>query len=104
MISELKESEYYKCKELIYEEGLLEVEAVIEGEHTGRIFVDDIISPTSGFIWLGSNNGFIFIGNEENVEFNFELHNFFNTVIKPDANKFGLTAFDPCLTKGINGN
>jgi hypothetical protein len=94
MISELEKSEYYKCKELIYEEGLLEAEAVIEGEHTGRIFVDDIISPTSGFIWLGSNNGFIFIGNEENEEFNFELYDLFNTVIKPEAHKIGLTAFE----------
>jgi hypothetical protein len=94
MISELKKSEYYKCEELIYEEGLLEAKAVIEGENTGRIFVDDIIAPASGFIWLGSNNGFIFIGNEENKEFNFELKNFFNTVIKSDANKFGLTAFE----------
>lgn len=94
MISELEKSEYYKCKELIYEEGLLEAEAVIEGKNTGRIFVDDIIAPTSGFIWLGSNNGFIFIGNEENEEFNVELYKFFNTVIKPDANKLGLTAFE----------
>jgi hypothetical protein len=94
MISELEKPEYYKCKELLYEEGLLEAKAVIEGENTGRIFVDDIIAPTSGFIWLGSNNGFIFIGNEGNEGFNFELNNFFNTVIKPDANKVGLTAFE----------
>jgi hypothetical protein len=94
MISELEKSEHYKCRELVYEEGLLEAEAVIEGSHPGRIFVDDIISPASGFIWLGSNNGFIFIGNEENEEFNFELYDFFNTVIKHDANKLGLTAFE----------
>jgi hypothetical protein len=94
MISELEKSEYYKCKELIYEEGLLEAKAVIEGENAGRIFVDDIIAPASGFIWLGSNNGFIFIGNEENDGFNIELYNVFNTVIKPDANKEGLTTFE----------
>ncbi|UII58385.1 GNAT family N-acetyltransferase (plasmid) [Cytobacillus spongiae] len=94
MISELEKSDYYKCRELIYEKGPLEAEAVIEGSHPGRIFVDDIISPTSGFIWLGSNNGFIFIGNEANEEFNFELYVFFNTVIKLDAYKLGLTAFE----------
>ncbi|TMU87042.1 GNAT family N-acetyltransferase [Bacillus sp. BHET2] len=94
MISELKASEFYKCKELLYEEGHLEPKAIIEGKNSGRIFVDDINAPTSGLIWLGSNNGFIFIGNEENEGFNFELNNFFNTVIKSDANKVGLTAFE----------
>ncbi len=94
MISELKKSEFYKCKELLYEEGHLEPKAIIEGENSGRIFVDDIISPTSGFIWLGSNNGFIFIGNEENEGFNFELSHFIHTVIKPDAGKVGLTTFE----------
>ncbi len=80
MISELKRSEFYKCKELLYEQGHLEPKSIVEGKNSGRIFVDDIITPTSGFIWLGSNNGFIFIGNEENDGFNFELNNFFNTV------------------------
>ncbi|SDQ56819.1 GNAT family N-acetyltransferase [Virgibacillus salinus] len=94
MISELKKSEFYKCKELLYEQGHIEPKAIIEGKNSGRIFVDDIISPTSGFIWLGSNNGFIFIGNEENEGFNFELKNFINTVIKLDVRKVGLTSFE----------
>ncbi|MGR3764180.1 GNAT family N-acetyltransferase [Rossellomorea sp. NS-SX7] len=94
MISELNKSEYYKCKALINEEGLLESKAVIEGENHGRIFVNDPIAPSSGFIWLGSNNGFIFIGNEDNEEFNLELNHFFNTIIKTDALKVDMTAFE----------
>ncbi|WP_421385254.1 GNAT family N-acetyltransferase [Bacillus salacetis] len=94
MISELKKSDFYKCKELLNDEGLLEAKAVIEGGHPGRVFVDDTTAPESGFIWLGSNNGYIFIGNEKNEGFNRQLKGFFENVIKPDANKVGLTAFE----------
>lgn len=94
MISELKRSEFYRCKNIVSKEGLLESKAAIENMHSNRIFVDDLLSPTSGFIWLGSNNGFIFIGNEENVGFNSQLSHHFNTVIKPEANKMGLTGFE----------
>ncbi|XXM74662.1 GNAT family N-acetyltransferase [Lysinibacillus sphaericus] len=94
MISELEKSEFYKCKELLCEEGLLEAKAVIEGEHPGRLFVDDVSAPESGVIWLGSNNGFIFLGREDNETFNVELNDFFNTVIKTDYEKAGFTAFE----------
>jgi GNAT superfamily N-acetyltransferase len=94
MISELDPIEFYKCKPLLVHDGLLESKAAIEGTHSDRIFVDDPMSPASGFIWLGSNNGFIFIGNEENADFNSQLNHHFNTVIKPDANRMGLTGFE----------
>lgn len=94
MISELEPSEFYRCKALLVHGGLLESKAAIEGMHSDRIFVDDLLSPTSGFIWLGSNNGFIFIGNEENADFNSQLNHHFNTVIKPDANRMGQTSFE----------
>ncbi|MCC5801190.1 GNAT family N-acetyltransferase [Rossellomorea vietnamensis] len=85
---------FYKCKPLLVQRGLLESKAAIEGTHSDRIFVDEPLSPASGFIWLGSNNGFIFIGNEENAGFNSQLNHHFNTVIKPDANRMGLTSFE----------
>ncbi|PFG05356.1 GNAT family N-acetyltransferase [Bacillus sp. es.034] len=94
MISELEQSEFYRCKALLVHGGLLESKAAIEGMHSDRIFVDDPLSPASAFIWLGSNNGFIFIGNEENAGFNSQLTHHFNTVIKPDANRMGLTRFE----------
>jgi GNAT superfamily N-acetyltransferase len=94
VISELEPSEFYRCKALLVHGGLLESKAAIEGMHSDRIFVDEPLSPASGFIWLGSNNGFIFIGNEENAGFNSQLNHHFNTVIKPDANSMGLTGFE----------
>lgn len=94
MISELNESEFYKCKDLLYEPGQLEVKAVIEGVNPGRLFVDDIDSPSSGLVWLGNNDGFIFIGDEKNETFNNELNNFIDKVIKPEATKVGLAWFE----------
>jgi GNAT superfamily N-acetyltransferase len=94
MISELNKTEFYKCKEILCEEGLLEAKAVIEGEHPGRLFVDDVSAPESGVIWLGSNNGFIFFGREDNEGFNGKLSDFFHSVIKIDYEKAGFTAFE----------
>ena len=94
MISELKKLEFYKCKELLYEQGQLEAKAVIEGVNPGRVFVDDTDWPTSGLIWLGNNDGFIFIGDEKNEGFNNELNNFVDNIIIPEATKVGLNWFE----------
>ncbi|MGD6801964.1 GNAT family N-acetyltransferase [Rossellomorea vietnamensis] len=94
MILEMKESEFYRCKNLINEEGHLEVKSVIAGENPGRVFVDDLQAPSSGVIWLGSNNGFIFIGDEKNQEFNEGLNDLFSEVIKPEYLKQGFTGFE----------
>lgn len=94
MIIELKKSEFYKCKDLLVEHGQLEAKAIVAGVNPGRIFVDDVASPTSGLIWLGNNDGFLFIGNESNEEFNTELNHFIDTVIIPEARKVGLTWFE----------
>ncbi len=94
MISELKKSEFYKCQELLYEHGQLEAKAVIEGVNPGRVFVDDFELPTSGLIWLGNNDGFIFIGNEKNDQFNNNLNNFIDHTIIPEARKVELNWFE----------
>lgn len=94
MISELKRFEFNKCKELLYEQGQLEAKAVIEGVNPGRVFVDDIDLPNTGLIWLGNNDGFIFIGDEKNEGFNNELNNFIDKIIIPEAMKVGLNWFE----------
>lgn len=60
----------------------------------GRIFVDNVTSPNSGLIWLGNNDGFFFIGDAENEEFNKEMNRFINHVIVPEARKAGLDCFE----------
>ncbi|MDQ0229133.1 GNAT family N-acetyltransferase [Metabacillus malikii] len=94
MIIELERSEFYKCKPLLFEQGSLEPKAVVEGVNPGRIFVDDLVTPTTGLIWLGNNDGFYFIGNEHNEAFNNELNQFVDTVIIPEARKVGLAWFE----------
>lgn len=94
MISELNKNDFYRCNSLINQQGQIEVKAVIEGINPGRIFVDNITSPSSGLVWLGNNDGFFFIGNEENEVFTNEINNFIDAVIKPDAKKVGLNWFE----------
>ena len=94
MITELKKSEFYKCRNLLNEQGQLEGNAIVEGMNPGRIFVDDAESPASGLIWLGNNDGFLFIGNERNERFNTAINHFIDTVITPEARKVGLSWFE----------
>ncbi|MFC4356308.1 GNAT family N-acetyltransferase [Chryseomicrobium palamuruense] len=94
MIFELKGIEFYRCRDLINECGQLEAKAVIEGVNPGRVFVDDIENPTSGLIWLGNNDGFIFIGNEQNETFNKNLNYFIENRIVPEATNVGLNWFE----------
>ncbi len=94
MIVELDRKNFYKCKVLVNEQGQLEVKAVIEGINPGRIFVDNANSPKSGLIWLGNNDGFFFIGNEENALFNNEINDFIDHFIIPEAKKVHLSCFE----------
>ncbi|GAB6548555.1 GNAT family N-acetyltransferase [Bacillus mobilis] len=94
MISELSKNDFYKCSSLIIVQGQLEVKAVIAGVNPGRIFVDNVSSPNSGLIWLGNNDGFFFIGDAENEEFNKEVNHFINHVIVPEARTVGLDCFE----------
>lgn len=94
MITELQSSEFYKCKELLHEQGQLEAKAVVERVNPGRVFVDNVETPASGLIWLGNNDGFFFIGNESNEAFNSELNYFIDTIIIPEARKIELTWFE----------
>lgn len=66
----------------------------MEGINPGRIFVDEPVSPSTGMIWLGNNDGFIFFGNEENEKFNSEINQFIDEVIIPEAQKVNLKWFE----------
>ncbi|BAB05803.1 GNAT family N-acetyltransferase [Halalkalibacterium halodurans] len=94
MISELPTEEFFRCKGLLDEHGHIEAKAIVEEINPGRIFVDNTDFPNSGLIWLGNNDGFIFIGDESNEPFNKELNSFIDTVITPEAKKVGLTWFE----------
>ncbi|MFC7365449.1 MULTISPECIES: GNAT family N-acetyltransferase [Bhargavaea] len=94
MIKELKQTDFQKCRALLNEQGQLEAKAIVEGVNPGRIFVDDVEAPASGLIWLGNNDGFLFIGDEKNQGFNAGINHFIDNVIQPEAKKAGLTWFE----------
>ncbi|GIN37144.1 hypothetical protein J19TS1_00930 [Heyndrickxia oleronia] len=94
MITELNKNDFYKCKSLVNENGQMEVKAVIESMNPGRIFVDNPLSPKTGLIWLGNNDGFLFFGNEENDNFNKEINAFIDTVIIPEAKEVNIFWFE----------
>ncbi|MGE7923938.1 GNAT family N-acetyltransferase [Viridibacillus arvi] len=94
MITELKQSDFHKCLRIINEQGQIEAKAIITGVNPGRIFVDNTITPKSGLIWLGNNDGFIFIGDESNERFNKEINAFIDHVITPEAMRIGLNWFE----------
>lgn len=94
MIFELDIAEFGKCRGLLNGQGQLEAKAVVEGINPGRIFVDDHAIPSTGLIWLGNNDGFIFIGDENNESFNNEINDFVDQVIFPEAKKVQLEWFE----------
>lgn len=94
MISELDRSDFFKCRRLINEHGQMEAKAVVEGVNPGRIFVDDVQAPNAGLIWLGNNDGFIFIGDERNETFANEINDFIDRLIVPEAEMVGLEWFE----------
>ncbi|WP_067844351.1 GNAT family N-acetyltransferase [Amphibacillus sediminis] len=94
MISELTQSDFHKCLGIINEQGQLEAQAIVTGVNPGRIFVDNTTTPKSGLIWLGNNDGFIFIGDESNERFNKELNDFIDQVITPEAKRIGIEWFE----------
>ncbi len=94
MIFELKKSDFHKCMKMLNEQGQVEAKAVIALANPGRIFVDSPENPQSGLVWLGNNDGFIFIGKEDNEPFNSKLNDLIDHVIVPDAKKIGLGCFE----------
>ncbi|MUK89494.1 GNAT family N-acetyltransferase [Ornithinibacillus sp. L9] len=94
MIFELSKDEFHKCKSIINENGSVEVKAVVSGVNPGRIFVDHPNFPSTGLIWLGNNDGFYFIGDENNDAFNHELNSYIDSVIIKEAKKVELAWFE----------
>lgn len=94
MIYELNQADFSKCAGLLNPDGQVEAQAIISGTNPGRVFVDDLSDPSTGLIWMGNNDGFFFIGDEDNHQFNDYINDFIDTVIKVDAKAAGLNWFE----------
>lgn len=94
VIYELEQQQFIRCKHLLQQERHLEVQAIIEGNNPGRVFVDHVEFPQSGLVWLGNLDGFIFIGNSNNESFNSEIKKFLNEKIAKEAIELGVHWFE----------
>ncbi len=94
MIIELKPDAFHLCLNLLGEWDSIEAKAVIGGINPGRVFVDCAETPRTAMIWLGNNDGFLFIGDAANEDFTNGLNHFIDTLIKPEAEKAKLTWFE----------
>ncbi|UHA75151.1 GNAT family N-acetyltransferase [Paenibacillus sp. 481] len=94
MIHELDRNQFYRCKNLVNRGVNIEEKAIVEGAHSGRIFVDNIENPRSGLIWQGNNDGFIFIGDSQNKTFNHDIKRYIDDVISVQAKEQGVEWFE----------
>lgn len=94
MIVELKPDAFHLCLNLLDEWDSIEAKAVIGGINPGRVFVDCAESPRTAMIWLGNNDGFLFVGDAGNEDFTNGLNHFIDTLIKPEAENAELTWFE----------
>ncbi len=72
----------------------VEIKAVIEGNNPGWIFVDSIKSPHTAMIWSKGIQGFYFVGDENNPEFNNYISDYIDKEIEPRAIKENLNRFE----------
>lgn len=72
----------------------IEIKAVIDGTNPGWIFVDSIEAPRTAMVWSKGIQGFYFVGDESNVEFNNCINEFIEQEIKPRLIKDKLTKFE----------
>jgi hypothetical protein len=94
MIYELKKADFYKCKDLANRGGNIEEKAIVNGTNPGRVFVDNVDCPRSALIWQGNLDGFIFLGDSRNRDFNDEIKEYIDQVITPQSKKLGLKWFE----------
>ena len=72
----------------------VEVKAVIEGNNPGWIFADSIKSPKTAVVWSKGIQGFYFVGDHNNPEFNNYINDHIDKKIIPRAIKENLDRFE----------
>ena len=91
MICELKENEFERTsslfKNLSYN---LTVDAIIEGNRSGKIYVDDIANPKVAFAWAKSSE-YALVGSHKIDEFSLSLQKLIAERITPEVIKQNIT-------------
>ncbi len=96
MIQELPEQRFSKILPIAaaapqrYPEAL----SVLLGVNPGRVYVDDVDTPTAALIWAQGIEGFYLVGDAGSPVFSVHLDAYVRGVIKPEARKSGLDWFE----------
>jgi RimJ/RimL family protein N-acetyltransferase len=93
MIYALAESEYEKIHPLFKGSHLnLVINAVVEGNSPGRIWVDDVANPKTAFMWDKAHCYYL-VGSPNNGKFNTALKEFIGGKLAPEAMAHNLSIF-----------
>lgn len=94
MIKELKPNEFYRIRDLVEKQPFVEPRAIINQVNPGRVFVDDLKVPHTALVWLGDNDGFFFIGDEDNPYFNRHIQDYVTIYLSHELKKEGINYFE----------
>jgi hypothetical protein len=91
MIHELEENEFERTSSLFKDLNYnLTVDAIIEGNRPGKIYVDNIVNPKAAFAWAKSSE-YALVGSHKIDEFNFSLQRLIAERITPEVIKNNIT-------------
>lgn len=95
MILEIEKANFSIIRKLLDETmDNIEVKAIIEGINPGWVFVDSQKSPRTAMVWAKGIQGFYFVGDTNNPDFNNCINDFIDNQIKPKAAQQGLNRFE----------
>lgn len=95
MIYEIKKENFHSIYSLLDDSmDNIEIKAVIEGNNPGWIFVDSIELPRTAMVWSKGIEGFYFVGDKNNTQFNNYINDFIDKEIKERAIKENLDCFE----------
>lgn len=95
MIFEIEKANFSIIRNLLDETmDNIEIKAVIEGINPGWVFVDSQKSPQTAMVWAKGIQGFYFVGDPNNPDFNNCINDFIDNEIEPKAVKQGLNRFE----------
>lgn len=95
MIYEIEKANFHSIYRLLDDSmDNIEIKAVIEGTNPGWIFVDSIESPRTTMVWSKGIEGFYFVGDKNNPQFNNHINDFIDKEIEARAIKENLNCFE----------
>lgn len=95
MIYELNKSQFKNISPLLVGDRCnIEIKAVVELNNPGWVFVDNPKEPKTALVWSKGIEGFYFVGDENNPEFNDYINDYIDIIIRPRAKKLRLNWFE----------